>query len=254
MGIVQRFAATVTCLGALIAGTGVKAADIKLMTTGAVEFILRDLIPPFERATGHKVNMMVIGTATAVDRIKDGAPTDLVLLNPEAVDDLIKAKKVVPGTIVHVFHSRAGVAVRAGAPKPDISTVEAFRQALLKATTIGHSLGASGAYFSTNIIPRLGIADQIKDKIRIAKGFPVGVLVAKGEAEIGIHQIAELMPIKGIDIVGELPPEIQTTLTYATGIHANTLEPEAAWAFSNFLQLETSAAAIRKNGMEPAPR
>ena len=254
MGIVQRFAATVACLGALITGTGVKAADINLMTTGAVEYILRDLIPPFERATGHKVNMTVLGTVIAVDRIKDGTAADLVLLNPTVLDDLIKAKKVVPGTIVHVFHSRAGVAVKAGAPKPDISTVEAFKQALLKATTIGHSLGVSGVHFSTKVIPRLGIADQIKDKIRISKGFPVGVLVAKGEAEIGIHQMAELLPIKGIDIVGELPPEIQTTLIYATGIHANTLEPEAAWALSNFLQRETSVAAIRKNGMEPAPR
>ena len=126
--------------------------------------------------------------------------------------DLTKAGKIVPGSITPVFHSRAGVAVRAGAPKPDISTVEAFKQALLKAKTIGHSLGVSGVHFSTNVIPRLGIAEEIKSRIRISKGFPVGVLVAKGEAEIGIHQIAELMPIQGIDIVGELPAEIQTTL------------------------------------------
>lgn len=252
MGIVQRFAATVTCLGALIAGTGVKAADIKLMTTGAVEFILRDLIPPFERATGHKVNMMVIGTATAVDRIKDGAPTDLVLLNPEAVDDLIKAKKVVPGTIVHVFHSRAGVAVRAGAPKPDISTVEAFRQALLKATTIGHSLGASGAYFSTNIIPRLGIADQIKDKIRIAKGFPVGVLVAKGEAEIGIHQISEIVGQPGVTLVGPLPAEIQNYTVYVVGLGTGAKEAEAAKAFIKVLTGPSAAGVLKSKGMEGA--
>jgi molybdate transport system substrate-binding protein len=161
---------------------------------------------------------------------------------------------VVPGSIVPVFHSRAGVAVKAGAPKPDISTVEAFKQALLKAKTIGHSLGVSGVHFSTNVIPRLGIADQIKDRIRISKGFPVGLLIAKGDAEIGVHQIAELLPIKGIDIVGELPTEIQTTLVYATGIHAAAKQPEAARALSNFLQLESAVAAIRKNGMVPVPR
>ena len=242
------------CLATFAAGTGAKAADINLMTTGAVEYILRDLIPPFEKATGHKVNMTVLGTVIAVDRIKDGTPADLILLNPDVLGDLIKAKKVVPGTIVPVFHSRAGVAVKAGAPKPDISTVEAFKQALLKAKTIGHSTGVSGVHFTTKVIPYLGIAEQIKDKVRISKGFPVGVLVAKGEAEIGIHQVAELLPIKGIDIVGELPAEIQTTLVYATGIHADTRVPEAARALTSFLQLETSVAAIRKNGMVPAPR
>jgi molybdate transport system substrate-binding protein len=257
-GIVQRSAAVAAwlcaSLGALSAGTAAKAAEINLVTTGAVEYILRDLIPSFERATGHRVNMTVLGTVIAVDRIKQGTPADLILLNPDVLGDLIKAKRVVPGTIVHVFHSRAGVAVKAGAQKPDVSTLDAFKQALLNAKTIGHSLGVSGVHFSTVVIPRLGIADQIKDKIRISKGMPVGVLIAKGEAEIGVHQIAELMPIKGIDIVGELPPEIQTTLIYATGIHAGALQPEAARALSNFLQGEAAVTAIRKNGMEPAPR
>jgi molybdate transport system substrate-binding protein len=254
MGIAQRFAAIAACLGALGAGTAAKADTINLMTTGAVEHIMRDLIPPFERASGHKVNMTVLGTVIAVDRLKQGTPADLVLLNPDVLGDLIKARKVVYGTIVDVFHSRAGVAVRSGAPKPDISTVEAFKQTLLKAKTIGHSLGVSGVHFTTNVIPYLGIGDEIKSRIRVAKGVPVGVLVAKGEAEIGIHQIAELLPIRGIDIVGELPADLQSTLVYSTGVHAETKVPEAAWALSNFLQLEASTAAIRKNGMQPAPR
>jgi molybdate transport system substrate-binding protein len=242
------------CLASFAPANSSKAADIDLMTTGAVEFILRDLIPPFEKATGHKVNMTVLGTVIAVGRLKQDTPADLILLNPDVLGDLTRAGKVVPGSIVPVFHSRAGVAVKAGAPKPDISTVEAFKQALLKAKTIGHSTGVSGVHFTTNVIPRLGIAEAIKDKVRISKGFPVGVLIAKGDAEIGIHQIAELLPIKGIDIVGELPTEIQTTLVYATGIHAAAKQPEAARALSNFLQLESAVAAIRKNGMVPVPR
>src|SRR5262245_14630176 len=205
-------AAIAACLAALSPPAPANAADVNLMTTGAVEFILRDLIPPFEKASGHKVNMTVLGTVIAVDRLKQGTPADLVLLNPEVLGDLINARKVTYGTIVPVFHSRAGVAVKAGAPKPDISTVEAFKQALLKAKTIGHSTGVSGVHFTTKVIPYIGIAEAIKDNIRHDKGFPVGVLIAKGEAEIGIHQIAELLPIQGIDIVGELPAEIQTTL------------------------------------------
>jgi molybdate transport system substrate-binding protein len=247
-------AAAAICLSALVAGTSVRAAEIELMTTGAVEYILRDLIPPFERATGHKVNMTVFGTVIAVDKLKEGAAADLVLLNPDVLGDLQKAGKIIPGSITPVFHSRAGVAVRAGAPKPDISTVDAFKQTLLNAKTIGHSLGVSGVHFTTNVIPRLGIGDAIKSRIRIAKGMPVGVLVAKGEAEIGIHQIAELLPVKGIDIVGALPDEIQTTLVYATGIHAGAKQVEAARALASYLLLETSVPAIKKNGMEPAPR
>jgi molybdate transport system substrate-binding protein len=241
-------------LAALLAGPSAKAASIDLMTTGAVEYILRDLIPPFELATGHKVNMSVLGTVIAVDKLNGGAAADLVLLNPDVLGDLQKAGKIVPGSITPVFHSRAGVAVRAGAAKPDISTVEAFKQALLKAKTVGHSIGVSGVHLSTRVFPQLGIADEIKPRIRIAKGVPVGVLVAKGEAEIGIHQIAELLPVPGIDIVGELPAEIQTTLVYATGIHANAKQPEAARALANLLLLEMSVPAIKKNGMEPAPR
>ena len=241
-------------LSVAIAGSTAQAADVELVTTGAVEFILRDLIPPFEKATGHKVNMSVFGTVIAVDKLKGGLAADLVLLNPQVLGDLQKDGKIVPGSIAPVFHSRAGVAVRAGAPKPDISTVEAFKQALLKAKTIGHSTGVSGVHFSKTVIPRLGIGEQIKDQIRISKGFPVGVLVAKGEAEIGIHQIAELLPVKGIDIVGELPAELQTVLVYATGVHANAKQAEAARALAQFVTLESAVGAIRKNGMEPAPR
>jgi molybdate transport system substrate-binding protein len=238
----------------LVVGTNVKAAEIELMTTGAVEYILRDLIPPFERATGHKVNMTVFGTVIAVDKLKEGAPADLVLLNPDVLGDLQKAGKIVPGSITPAFHSRAGVAVRAGAPKPDIGTVEAFKQALLNAKTIGHSLGVSGVHFTTSVIPRLGIGDAIKSRIRIAKGVPVGVLIARGDAEIGVHQIAELLPVKGIDIVGALPDEIQTTLVYATGLHTGAKQVEAARALASYVLLETSVPAIKKNGMEPAPR
>src|SRR5262245_47575250 len=221
-------AATVAgCVSAVIAGGAATAADIELMTTGAVEYIMRDLIPPFQRASGHNVKMSVFGTVTAAGKIKEGASADLILLSPQVLGDLAKAGKVNAATITDMFHSRAGVAVRAGAPKPDISTVEAFKQTLLKAKSIGHSTGVSGVHFTTTVLPRLGIADELKPKLKVTQGSPVGVAVAKGEVEIGVHQIAELLPIAGIDIVGEFPRELQKTFVYATGIHANAKEPDA---------------------------
>lgn len=245
-------AAAAGCCSAVIAGSAATAAEIELMTTGAVEYIMRDLIPPFERASGHKVKMSVFGTVVAAGKIKEGASADLVMLSPEVLGDLEKAGKIAPGTITHAFHSRAGVAVRAGAPKPDVSTVEAFKQTLLNAKSIGHSTGVSGVHFTTTVIPRLGIAEELKPKLKVTPGTPVGAVVARGDVEIGVHQIAELLPIAGIDIVGEFPRELQKTFVYGTGIHANAKEPVAARALVTFISLESSVPAIRKNGMEPA--
>ena len=241
-------------IATLIAVTPAKAAEVVVITTGAVEFILRDLIPSFENTSGHKVTMHVLGTAGAISRVKEGGTGDLILLGPETLTGLEKAGSIVPSSIVNVFHSRAGAAVRAGAPKPDIRTVEAFKQALLNAKTIGHSVGPSGNHFAKTVLAQLGIADQVKSKIRVIKGSPVGLAVANGDAELGIHQVAELMPIKGIDVLGALPDEVQTTVVYSTGILANAKAPDAARALSRYLQAETSVPAIKKNGMEPAPR
>jgi molybdate transport system substrate-binding protein len=246
-------AATAACFVALVAAAPTKAADITLLTTGSVEFIMRDLIPAFEQATGHKVTMHVLGTVGAVSKANEGAG-DLILLGPETLTSLEKSGHIVPGSIVNVFHSRAGAAVRAGAPQPDISTVEAFKQALLNAKTIGHSVGPSGNHFAKTVLTRLGIADQVKPKLKVIKGSPVGLAIAKGEVELGIHQVAELMPIKGIDVLGALPDEIQTTVIYATGILAKAKQPDAARALARYLMLETSVPAIKKNGMEQAPR
>jgi molybdate transport system substrate-binding protein len=246
-------AATAGLLGAAMAGTTVKAAEVVLVTTNAVEQIMLDLVPAFERATGNTVKMSVYGTPTAVGKVEDGSENpDLVLLSPDALGELAKAGKITGGTITPAFRSRVGVAVRAGAPKPDISTPEAFKKAMLDAKSIGHSIGPSGDYFSMVLIQRLGIADVLKPKITVVRGMPVGAAVAKGEVEIGIHQIAELMQVSGIDIVGPLPPELNTTLIYATGVATHAKQPDAANALAKYLALESAVPVIRKNGMEPA--
>jgi molybdate transport system substrate-binding protein len=249
-----KIAASLTAVYLGLAGAGpADAAEIALVTTNAVEQILRDLIPAFERSTGHTVRMSVYGTGLAVAKVKHGSETpDLVLLSPTALGDLAKTGKVTAGTIMDAFRSRVGLAVRAGAPHPDIGTTDAFKATLLGAKTIGHSIGPSGEYFSTELIQRLGIAEALKPKITVVRGRPVAAAVAAGEVEIGIHQIAELMQVGGIDIVGPLPADLQKTLIYATGLATAAKQPEAAKALVKFLSTEAAVPAIKKNGMDPA--
>lgn len=236
----------------VVAPPPARADEIALMTTGAVEQIMKGLIPAFERASGHTVSMSIFGTGPAVAKIKEGTFADLILLGPDALNELAAAGKLDASSITPVFHSRIGLAVRAGAKKPDISTDAALRQALLDAKSIGYSIGPSGEHFSKVIIEKLGIAEALRPKMTNIRGAPVGVGVARGEVEIGIHQIAELMPIAGIDIVGDLPADLNKTIVYATGLTTVIKHPDAAKALAKFLELPEAAPVIQKNGMNPA--
>jgi len=247
-------AVAASCLNTAIPFEAARSAEISLMTTGAVEYILRDLIPPFERTTGHKVTMTVLGTGPAVAKIKEGTFADLILLGPPALNDLAKADKADPNTIAPAFHSRIGLAVRSGAKKPDISTSAALKQTLLDAKSIAYSIGPSGEHFSKIVVAKLGIADQLKAKMSNVPGTPPGARVAKGEVEIGIHQPAELMPIQGIDIVGDLPAELNITIVYATALTPMAKQADAARQFVKFITEAPAAAAVQKNGMVPASR
>jgi molybdate transport system substrate-binding protein len=247
-------AAAVSCLGVLIAGPSAKAADIALATTGAVEYILRDLIGPFERASGHKLTMNVLGTGPAVTRIKEGAHADLILLGPPALNELAAAGKVDAGTIAPAFHSRIGMAVKAGARKPDIRTPDALKQTLLDTKSIGFSIGPSGEHFSKVIVVKLGIAEQLKSKMSNVPGVLVATRVARGDVEIGIHQPAELMPIAGIDLVGDLPAELNITIVYATALTPMAKQADAARQFVKFITDPAATPAVQKNGMQPASR
>ena len=244
-------AATAALTTLLVTGIGAKAAEIHLMTTGAVEYIMRDLIPPFERASGHKVTMTVLGTGGAVAKIKEGTFADLILLGPDALNELARAGKVDISTFKPAFNSRIGLAVKTGAKKPDIRTPASLKQVLLEAKSIGYSIGPSGEHFSKVIIDKLGVADVLRPKMTNVRGGPVGTGCAKGDVEICIHQIAELQPIAGIDVIGDLPAELNRTIVYATGLTTIVKQPEAANALVNHLALQSSVPAIRKNGMEP---
>ena len=185
-------------------------------------------------------------------RLARGEPVDVVILASTALDDLIKQGKVVPGSRVDLARSTIGMAVRAGAPKPDISSVDALKRALLEAKSIAYSASASGVYLSTEMFPRLGIADQIKDKAKRIESERVGTVVARGDAEIGFQQVSELLPIAGIDYVGPLPAEVQQVTIFSAGIAVGAKEPEAARGLIQFLASPAAAPVVTKTGMEAA--
>jgi molybdate transport system substrate-binding protein len=168
-------------------------------------------------------------------RLQRGEPADVVIMVGYALDGLIKDGKVSAGSRVDLARSGIGMAVRAGAPKPDISTVDAFKSALLAAKSIAYSDSASGVYLSTELFPRLGIADRLKSKSAMIPAEPVGLVVARGGAEIGFQQISELRPIPGIDIVGPLPAELQKITIFSGGIVSGAQHADAAKALLTFL-------------------
>jgi molybdate transport system substrate-binding protein len=233
-----------------------RAAEIKVMTSGAFTEAYLHIIPEFERATQNKIVTSYgasMGNApdSIPSRMERGEPVDVVILAAEALDQLIKAGKVIPGSRVDLVRSSIGMAVRAGAPKPDISTVDALRRTLLHAKSIAYSASASGVYLSHELFQRLGIADQIMGKCKRISNEPVGAVVARGDAEIGFQQISELLPVPGIDYVGPLPPGAQKVTVFSAGIAAGAGEPEEARALIKFFNSPAVAPAIKKTGLEP---
>ena len=245
-------AAAAGCLGAGLIGSAVHAAEVTVIASTAMREVLEELVPLFERASGHKVAISFQSGAILPVKVREGAAADLVVTTPATIEDLVKAQKLVAGSRVDFVRSGVGVAVRAGAPKPDIGTPEALKRALLAAKSVGISKGPSGVYLMS-VMERLGIATEIKAKaVTPELGQRVGVLVARGEAEIGFQQITELLLIPGIDFVGPLPKELQTAIVYATARPANAKEREAADALVKFLGSEAVAPIIKKLGLDPA--
>jgi len=226
------------------------------MTSGAFTAAYLEVIPAFERSTGNKI-VTVYGASmgnapdSIPSRLERGEPVDVVILADSALDELIKHGKVVPGSRVDLVRSSIGMAVRAGAPKPDISTVDALKRTLLHATSIAYSASASGVYLSHELFPRLGIAGEIQRKCKRIESGPVGVAVARGDAEIGFQQISELLPVPGIDYVGPLPPEVQKITVFSAGIAVGAKRPDAARALIKFLASPAAIPAIKKSGLEP---
>ena len=238
-------------MGALMMTTPVDAAEIVVLSSTAMREPLEDLVPAFEKTSGHKVTIIFKSGVDVSGAMRGGDQADLVVSTDTALDELVKEGKVVAGSRVDFAKPRVGVAVKAGAPKPDISTPDGFRNALLKAKSIGYSKGPSGVHLE-GVMKRLGIFDQVRPKlIQPALGVRVGSMVARGEAEIGVQQINELLPIPGIDFVGPLPGSLQTVLIYAVALPGTAKQVDAAGALTRFLASDAVLPVFKKLGMAP---
>ncbi len=227
------------------------AAEIKVMSSSAMKAALLELVPRFERATGHKVVASWIPGVDLMRRVKDGEAGDLVIMQASSIDELIKLGRIAPGSRVDLAKSGVGVAVRAGAARPDISSAAALERALLAAKSIAYSTGPSGVYLA-GLCQRLGIADELQARLRQVKGEPVGAVVARGEAEIGFQQVSELLPVTGIDFLGPLPADIQQVTVFSSGLQVGAQAPAAAKALVEFITAPAAAPVIRMKGLEPA--
>jgi molybdate transport system substrate-binding protein len=254
-----RFAAVLRLIGlalcALVLATAARADDVRVMTSGAFAAAYEALVPEFERVTGYHVisiygASMGSGPTTIPSRLERHESADLVILAAASLDDLIARGLAVRGSRVDLVRSQIGMAVKAGAPRPDISSVTALKATLLRARTVGCSSSASGVYLTTELFPRLGIADAMKGKLRIREGA-VGLLVASGEAEIGFEQISELLPIGGIDYVGPLPAGAQRETIFAAGIVSGAPSSDAARELLKFFQSADALPVIRRTGLDP---
>jgi molybdate transport system substrate-binding protein len=241
--------AAASCLSTLITGSAAIAAEITVVSTaGPMPEMMRALVPMFEQASGHKVTIKFQGAPQTINQLKEGASIDLVIAGDDVIGDLVKNGAV--GGSSKIMLSRVGVAVRAGAAKPDIGSADAFKAALIAAKSVAYSQGASGQHFAT-VIARLGLVDTLKPKTIIVQGKPVGAAVAAGEAEIGVQQVAELLPVPGIDFVGPLPGDLQKIIVYVAAVPTKAKEPEAATALMRFLTSDAAVPVIKQKGMYP---
>ena len=226
---------------------------MKVISSLAVKAAYLELAPAFEKQSGKKLATEWVGMVDIRKRMLAGDWADLVIGSRALIDELTGAGKIVRGSRVDLVQSGVGVAVRAGAPKPDISSVEALKRALLAAKSIAYSSGPSGVYLAA-LFERLGIAQALKSKAHQAPpGVLVGELIARGEYELGFQQVPELRAVGGsIDFVGELPSEIQTITVFSGGIPSTAKEPEAAKLLLDFLTGAEAAPIIGKHGMQPA--
>ncbi len=225
------------------------------MTSGAFAAALGALSPRFEQASGDRVVTVTtsigVGADAIPNRMARGDAVDVVILPEAGLDDLIARGLIAAGTKVILARSAIGMAVRAGAPKPDISSVEALRTTLLRARSIAYSASVSGEYLVTELFPRLGIADAMKAKSQRIERERVGAVVARGEAEIGFQQISELLEVKGVDFVAPLPPDLQRVTLIAAGIAARASNPVGARAMIRMFASPEAASSIKAVGMEP---
>jgi molybdate transport system substrate-binding protein len=247
----MKFALSAASIGLSLLMTQIsQAAEIKAFVTGAARAAYEAIVPKFEQATGHKLVNVFELPPTLVKKIDAGEPYDVVILSYD-VDALIKQGKVVADSRTVFGRVGVGVAVRQGAPKPDFSTVEAFKQSLLKAKTIATSGEGSSGRYVASLIERLGIAEQVRPKIRSGASGASAQMVSRGEVDFVVSGLPPLIGTPGIDWLGYLPEEINSWLVFSGGVSVNAKEPEAGRALLKFLATPEALAVFKANGLEP---
>jgi len=243
---------------AMLAATATAhAAEINAFISTAIKAATDELLPPFERANGHTIRASYAPSGALIPRFDRGEPVDVFLTDSAAIDELIKRDKVVAGR-TDLARTGIGIAVRKGAPKPDVSSPEALKRALLAARTVAHAAPAGGSITAAHIervFQRLGIAAEVTPKVKLAAGGPNGrvrVLVSSGEAEIGLQQVSELMSNPQVEVIGTVPAQLQLTTTYSAGVTTSAREAEAARALIKALTAPSAAAIYKAKGLDPA--
>ena len=254
----RRHAAVLTAFFLVCHSAALLADEIVVMTSGAFTAAYLELAPAYEHAVKDKLvtatTTIGTGAESIPSRLQRGEPADVVIVATDALEALIKAGSVRADSRVDLARSAIAMAVRSGAPKPDIRSVEALTRTLLEAKSVAYSASVSGDYLTNELFPRLGVYEELKATGMRIDRERVGAVVARGDAEIGFQQISELLPIAGIDIVGPLPPAVQRVTVFAAGIAANSRHPEAARAFIRFLTSPEAAGVVVKSGLELVDR
>jgi len=251
MRVTWRDALSMLLLIALVRSAPAAAAQLTVLASSAVTAAMQSLAPQFERATGNTLSLHYDTTNALKTGIENGSAFDIAILTTAASEALIDSGKILPGDSRAIARSGIGVAVRAGAPTPDIGTADAFKAALLSARSVAFTAtGASGTYFA-GLLQRMDIAEAINAKALRPQGGAVGELVARGEAELGIQQISELLPVAGITYVGPLPAEYQNYTVFSASLGAHASDARAGRALIAFLSTPAARKVFMANGMEP---
>ncbi|WP_185633839.1 substrate-binding domain-containing protein [Burkholderia sp. Bp9012] len=242
----------VTCfaINLLVGSTMAQAAELKVLSAQAMRSVLAELAPPFERSSGHKLKFEFDSLGVTRRRIDLGESFDVAILTPSHIDELMQQGKVAAGTRCDLARSFIGVVVRAGGPRPDIATVEAFRQTMLDAKSISYSDEGATALYLSGMFERLGIAEAMKGKTKLARGGTAVQLVAAGTSELGITVINAIPLSPGVDLLGSLPPGLEHHVDYAAGMAAASTQQEAARAWLDFLKTPAAVAVIKAKGLQ----
>lgn len=234
------------------------AAELHVMNSGGFTAAYKALAPAYERSSGNTLSTawgpsMGAAPEAIPNRLQRGEPADVVIMVGYALDELIRQGKVIAASRVGLADSRIGMVVRAGQPKPDISTPEALKQALLQARSIAYSDSASGVYIERELFKKLGIEQQVKDKAKMIPKIPVAGVVASGDYELGFQQVSELLPVAGTDFAGKIPEALQSITLFAAGIPVGARHPAEAAELIRYLASPQAATEVSKSGLDPLP-